>query len=172
MVKRMALLLPGCAMLCTLSAKDLYVKRKGGKNNNPGTKEKPFRNLWKAIEKADIAVTMSPTIKFMKVEDEGFEDLADADGMEGMENNAGLKDPALFKGVIDMNYLQAFLSATYKEKVHYNENSPMNQFRAALGLNKQGKITSMVSMFANPYPFDSALKFFGAVPGVGARGFK
>ena len=44
---------------------------------------------------------MSPTIKFMKVEDEGFEDLADADGMEGMENNAGLKDPALFKGVID-----------------------------------------------------------------------
>ena len=67
---------------------------------------------------------------------------------------------------------KAFLSATYKEKVHYNENSPMNQFRAALGLNKQGKITSMVSMFANPYPFDSVLKFFGAVPGVGAQGFK
>ena len=32
---------------------DLYVLRKGGKNNNPGTKAKPFRNLWKAIDKAN-----------------------------------------------------------------------------------------------------------------------
>ncbi|MBE6394869.1 MAG: hypothetical protein E7044_12575 [Lentisphaerae bacterium] len=52
MTKRLALLILGAAMLLPLSAKDLYVKRKGGKNTNPGTKEKPFRNLWKAIEKA------------------------------------------------------------------------------------------------------------------------
>ena len=71
-----------------------------------------------------------------------------------------------------MNYLQAFLSATYTEQVHYNENSPMNQFRAALGLNKQGRITSKVSMFANPYPFESAVKFFGAVKGCGAQSCK
>lgn len=68
-----------------------------------------------------------------------------------------------------MNYLEAFLNATYSEEVDYDENSPMNQFRAMLGLNKQGKITSSVSMFANPYPFDSAIKFFGAVPSAGAQ---
>ena len=71
--------------------------------------------------------------------------------------------------MIDMKYLEAFLNATYSEEVDYNENSPMNQFRAALGLNKRGKITSKVSMFANPYPFDSAIKFFGAVQDVGAQ---
>jgi hypothetical protein len=89
--------------------------------------------------------------------------------MESVENNTALKNPAMFKGIIDMTYLQAFLSATYKEKVHYDANSPMNQFRAALGLNKQGTITSKVSMFANPYPFDSAIKFFGAVKDFGAQ---
>ena len=108
----------------------------------------------------------------MKVEDDGFDDLSDVDGMESVENNTGLKNPALFKGVIDMPYLQAFLSATYSEKIHYNENSHMNQFRAALGLNKQGRITSKVSMFANPYPFASAVKFFGAVQGFGAQACK
>lgn len=50
-----------------------------------------------------------------------------------------------------------------------DENSPVNQFRAALGLNKQGKITTSVSMFANPYPFESAIRFFGAVKGFGAQ---
>ena len=129
-------------------------------------------NIFFLNKKADVAITISPNIRFMKVEDEGFEDLADGDGITAFENNIAMKNPALFKGIIDINYLQAFLSATYKEKVHYNENSPMNQFRAALGLNKQGRITSRVSMFANPYPFDGAVKFFGAVPGYGAQGFK
>ena len=129
-------------------------------------------NIFFLNKKADVAITISPNIRFMKVEDEGFEDLADGDGITAFENNIAMKNPALFKGIIDINYLQAFLSATYKEKVHYNENSPMNQFRAALGLNKQGRITSKVSMFANPYPFDGAVKFFGAVPGYGAQGFK
>ena len=118
---------------------------------------------------ADVTVTISPSIKFMKVEDDGFDDLGDVDGMVSVKDNIGLKDPALFKGVIDTKYLEAFLNATYSEKVDYDENSPMNQFRAALGLNKQGKITSKVSMFANPYPFESAIKFFGAVQGVGAQ---
>lgn len=86
-----------------------------------------------------------------------------------VKDNIALKDPSLFKGIIDMKYLEAFLNATYSERVDYDENSPINQFRAALGLNKQGKITSKVSMFANPYPFDSAIKFFGAIRDVGAQ---
>ena len=126
-------------------------------------------NIFFLNKTADVTVTISPSIKFMKVEDEGFDDLADVDGMKSVKDNLGLKDPALFKGIIDENYLNAFLAATYSEKVEYDENSPINQFRAALGLNKQGKITSKVSMFANPYPFDSAIKFFGAVQGTGAQ---
>ena len=33
-------------------------------------------------------------------------------------------------------------------------------------------ISTKVSMFANPYPYDSAVKFFGAVPGFGAQEIK
>ena len=105
----------------------------------------------------------------MMVEDDGFDDLEDVEGMESVSKNSGLKDPALFKDVIDTNYLKAFLEATCTEQVDYDENSPINQFRAALGLNKQGKITTTVSMFANPYPFESAIRFFGVVKGFGAQ---
>ncbi|MBO4303996.1 MAG: hypothetical protein J6A21_05375, partial [Lentisphaeria bacterium] len=126
-------------------------------------------NIFFLNKKADVAITISPNIKFMKVEDAGFDDLADADGMESVEKNVGLKDPAIFKGIIDLKYLQAFLNATYTEKVSYNENSPVNVFRAAMGMNKQGTIKSKVTMFGNPYPFESAVKFFGAVNGFGAQ---
>ena len=126
-------------------------------------------NLFFLNKTADVAITFSPNIKFMKVEEDGFDDLADMEGMESVEDNVGLTDPALLKNAIDANYLQAFLNATYTEKVNYDENSPVNQFRAALGLNKQGTIQSKVSMFANPYPFESALKFFGAIEKYGAQ---
>ena len=72
--------------------------------------------------------------------------------------------PNIVRGQLTQNFI--------KEKIHYNENSPINQFRAALGLNKQGTITSKVTMYANPYPFDSALKFFGAVKDYGAQPVK
>ena len=137
---------------------------------NPAQKKVTLENnLFFLNKKADAAVTISPNIKFMKVDEEGFEDIADVDGMESVEGNITLSDPAAFKAVIDMKYLQAFLSASYSEKVDYDENSPVNQFRSLFGMNKQGTITSKVSMFANPYPFESAVKFFGAVKGVGAQ---
>ena len=149
-------------------------KRTSGRSSNTKGSDKTKKvelenNTFFLNKTADVTVTISPSIKFMKVEDDGFDDLGDVDGMVSVKDNIGLKDPALFKGVIDTKYLEAFLNATYSEKVDYDENSPMNQFRAALGLNKQGKITSKVSMFANPYPFESAIKFFGAVQGVGAQ---
>ncbi|MBR3820983.1 MAG: right-handed parallel beta-helix repeat-containing protein [Kiritimatiellae bacterium] len=34
------------------SAKDVYVSLSSGKNKNAGTKEAPFKNIWKAVEKA------------------------------------------------------------------------------------------------------------------------
>ena len=139
------------------------------KGNAKQKKVKLDNNIFFLNKKADVAITISPSIKFMKVEDDEFDDLEDVEGMESVSKNSGLKDPALFKGVIDMNYLKAFLETTCTEQVDYDENSPVNQFRAALGLNKQGKITTSVSMFANPYPFESAIRFFGAVKGFGAQ---
>ena len=122
-------------------------------------------------KKSDITMTVSPNILYLKVEDDGFEDLEDADGIAVVADNTSVKDPAVFKGIIDENYLRGFLSATYSETVQYDENSPINQFREAFGLNKQGKISSRVSMYANPYPLESALKFRGAVKGSGAQEF-
>ena len=144
----------------------------GFDNTKGDAKQKKVKldnNIFFLNKKADVAITISPSIKFMKVEDDGFDDLEDVEGMESVSKNSGLKDPALFKDVIDTNYLKAFLEATCTEQVDYDENSPINQFRAALGLNKQGKITTTVSMFANPYPFESAIRFFGVVKGFGAQ---
>jgi hypothetical protein len=38
-----------------------------------------------------------------------------------------------------------------------------------MGMNMQGTIDSSASMFANRYPFEDALKLFGAVKGYGAQ---
>lgn len=70
---------------------------------------------------------------------------------------------------VDKAYLEGMLAARYSEKADYDANSPANQFREAMGLNKQGKLTTKVSMFANRYPVADAGKFFGAVKDVGAQ---
>jgi hypothetical protein len=70
---------------------------------------------------------------------------------------------------VHQKYLAGFLAARYTEQTDYNPDSPANQLRAAVGLNKQGKISSQVSMFANRYPVADALKLFGALPGAGAQ---
>lgn len=73
---------------------------------------------------------------------------------------------------INKAYLEAFLSARYTEQVDFNPDSPANLWREAMGLNKQGRISSEVSMFMNRYPWRDTLRLFGAVRGVGAQAFK
>ena len=73
---------------------------------------------------------------------------------------------------INEAYLKAFLNARYSEKADYDENSPSNQYRAAMGLNKQGKLKTKVTMFGNRYPLKDALKLFGAVKDMGAQKIK
>lgn len=137
---------------------------------NPGQKNIVLENnIFFLNKKSDITLTVSPNILYAKVEDDSFEDIGDVEGMTTVANNRSLKDPAIFKGIIDESYLRGFLAASYTEKVEYDENSPINQFREMFGLNKQGRITSKVSMFANPYPFESAIKFWGALNGCGAQ---
>lgn len=137
---------------------------------NPKTKQvKLDNNVFFLNKKSDLTFVISPNIAYFRVTDEAYEDLEDVDGMESMENNVALDKADAFKGIIDLPYLEAFLSATYSEKTDYDENSPANVFREVMGLNKRGTITTKVSMFCNRYPADNVLKFFGALQGIGAQ---
>ena len=66
-------------------------------------------------------------------------------------------------------YLNGFLNARYQETEDYDPGSAVNQLREMVGLNKQGKLKTTVSMFMNRYPLEDALKLFGARKGVGAQ---
>ncbi len=70
---------------------------------------------------------------------------------------------------IDKAYTEGFLNARYSEEADFAPDSPANLMREALGLNKQGKLTTSVSMFANRYSWKEALKLFGAQTGAGAQ---
>ena len=70
---------------------------------------------------------------------------------------------------VNKTYLDAFLNASYDEQLDYDPNSSSNQWREAMGLNKQGKMTSKVTMFMNRYPWKETLQLFGAVSGFGAQ---
>lgn len=87
------------------------------------------------------------------------------------ERNTEL-DGSLLKGKINEAYLSGFISMTYSEKTDYDPNSSANQFRAAFGMSQAGSISIKVSMYANRYPLDDALKLFGAIKGKGAQSVK
>jgi hypothetical protein len=72
---------------------------------------------------------------------------------------------------VNKDYLEGFLSASYTEDVDFDPDSPANQLRAAVGMNKQGTIKSSVTMFMNRYPWRDAILLFGAVEGIGAQSF-
>ena len=127
-------------------------------------------NLFFLNKRADVTVTKSPNILPLRVANEkDFEDLADYPGIESVEDNISLNDPAAFKGKINEAYLTAFLNASYSETTDYDENSPANVFRAAMGMNKVGKITTKVSMYGNRYPLAETYALFGAIDGYGAQ---
>ena len=142
-----------------------------GMNNRKGEAKVTLdENMFFLNKRGDVSFTVSPSIKYIRVDDDAFEDFEDYDGVESCEDNVSLKDPKVFKGIIDQAFLEAFLNASYTETTDYNPNSPANQFRAAMGMNTQGSIKSKVSMYANKYPFsDNVMKFFGAVKGYGAQ---
>ena len=76
------------------------------------------------------------------------------------------------KDFIDPLYLKGFANLKIMTTESYDPNSAANLYREAHGLNKQGTSTTRVSMFANRYSFDWAIKLFGAEPGYGAQKIK
>lgn len=103
---------------------------------------------------------------FMMVNCEDFEEVEQLKEIDGCVR---LTDPSVLKGKINEAYLNGFINASYKETLSSNPNSPENQFRQAMGMNQTGTMTSSATMFANRYPFEDALKLFGAIRGYGAQ---
>lgn len=103
---------------------------------------------------------------FMMVNCEDFEEVEQLKEIDGCVR---LTDPSVLKGKINEAYLNGFINASYKESLSSDPNSAENQFRQAMGMNQTGKMTSSASMFANRYPFEDALKMFGAIKGYGAQ---
>ena len=121
-------------------------------------------NMFFLNRRADAALAGGG--KFIMINVDQFED---AEPLTEIDGCIGMSDPKVFNGKINEAYLKGFANATYKESVDYQPSSADNKLRAALGLNKQGSISSSSSMFANRYPFEDALKLFGAVQGYGAQ---
>jgi hypothetical protein len=103
---------------------------------------------------------------YLRIKAEQFDD---AEQLAAVEGNKTITDPTIFKGVINEPYLAGFLAASYREKTDFDPNSPANTFRQAMGMNMVGTMQSSASMYANRYPWREALKFFGAMQGVGAQ---
>lgn len=85
------------------------------------------------------------------------------------ENNFELPSTSKFTDYIDQPYLKGYASLKVMTTESYDANSSANQFREAMGLNKQGTSTTRVSMYGNRYNFDKAVRLFGADPNYGAQ---
>ena len=121
-------------------------------------------NMFFLNKRGDLALPGGGMFMMVNCEDfEEVEELAEIDGC------VRLKDPSVLKGKINEAYLNGFINASYKESLSSDPNSPENQFRQAMGMNQTGKMTSSATMFANRYPFDDALRMFGAIKGFGAQ---
>ena len=126
-------------------------------------------NVFFLNRESDVRMTASPNIVKVKVAE--FEDLEGTDGIESIEDNTDLKDPSVFKGRINAQYLNAFLSMKYSESTKLDAGQ-CNGLRSMLGLPLQGTITTQCDMYCNRYPLEDALKLFGAMVGKGAQAIK
>lgn len=141
-----------------------------GVDNTRDDKDKKLKidnNIFFLNKQADLTLP-SGGGNFMRVKVDEFEDLE----IESSENNAELKDATALKNAINKPYLEGFLNASYSESTDFDPNSPANTFRAAMGLNKQGKMTTKVSMWANKYPLDEVFKLVGIEKDAGMQPIK
>lgn len=96
-------------------------------------------------------------------------DFADVEKLYKYEGNVELQNTAELTKAINPAYLKGYIGFSYSEATDHNPNSSANTFRSALGMPQQGTIKTKASMYANRYPFEDALKLFGAVRGYGAQ---
>ncbi len=136
----------------------------GGIDNSRFNKDEWLKidnNIFFVNKKADLYYTKaSNTSLNLKVSD--FDDLEFA-------STTGNKAEIPKSIKVNKIYLEAFLNTSYTEQLDYDPNSPANVWRETMGMNKQGKMSSQVTMFMNRYPWKETLQLFGAVSGYGAQ---
>lgn len=118
------------------------------------------------MNKGDIVVAGTSGGKWIYVPAKRFDEVM---LLTEYERNEEIASDSNFKDVIDPAYLKGYASLEIMTSTSYDANSAANLYREANGLNKQGTMTTRVSMFGNRYNFDKAMKFFGAVEGYGAQ---
>ena len=106
---------------------------------------------------------------FLRVSANNFDDVEQLDKVSG---NKILTDANVFNGKINKAYLAGFINLKSSTSMSVDYNSSANQFRSALGMNLTGTGNTTASMYANRYPYEDALKLFGAVDGYGAQTIK
>ena len=121
-------------------------------------------NVFFLNRESDVQVTVSPSIAKVRVD--GFEDLEGYGGIESVEGNTALEDPAVFVGHLDPRYLEAFLAIKLTPAMQFDEEQS-EAIGEAFGLPDDLPKTS--EMYANRYPWEYALKLFGVMPGKGAQ---
>jgi hypothetical protein len=127
------------------------------------------KNEWVKLEDNVFFVNKQAPLVFSQSGNVALERVKLGDlGDLGLASASGNREEAL-KLPLDQAYLEGFLSASYSEQADFDPNSPANQWREAMGLNKQGKLTTQVSMFGNRYPWKKALELFGAHAAAGAQ---
>lgn len=118
------------------------------------------------MNKGDIVLAGTSGGKWLYVPGKRFEEV---EMLKEYEGNSELPSSSKLKDIIDQPYLKGFASLKIMTTESYDANSAANQYREAHGLNKQGTMTTRVSMFGNRYNFDKAIKLFGAENGFGAQ---
>lgn len=137
-------------------------------SNLPAEKRKicsAYDNLF-FMNKGDIVLAGTSGGNWLYVPGKRFEEV---EMLQQYENNREIPATSSFSKLIDAAYLKGFASLKIMTTENYDASSAANQYREAHGLNKQGTMTTRVTMFGNRYNFDKALKFFGAEKGYGAQ---
>ena len=124
-----------------------------------------YENLF-FMNKGDIVMAGTSGGKWLYVPAKRFDEV---ELLKEYEGNREIADDSSFKDVIDPAYLKGYASLEIMSSSSYDPNSAANLYREAHGLNKQGTMTTRVSMFGNRYNFEKAMEFFGAEEGYGAQ---
>ena len=126
-----------------------------------------FDNLFFANTMGDICLPSGGgkwNFQFAK----NFEEVEQLTKYEG-NREVNASEATALGNVLSTPYLKGFLSLTKSEKSQFDENSAMNTYRAAHGMNKQGTEIVRVSMYGNRYPIAEIDKIWGAIAGKGAQ---
>ena len=126
-----------------------------------------FNNLFFANTMGDICLPSGGGLwnfQFAK----NFEEVEQLEKYEG-NREVNQSEAQSLANALNTPYLQGFLTLTKTEKSQFDENSAMNTYRAAHGMNMRGTETVRVSMWGNRYPIADINKLWGVIAGKGAQ---